>query len=373
MIETVTPGKLMVVGEWGVLEPGVPCVVAALNRYVTVRLEPADTISLAAPDLQLARQQARFEAGRLEWQGKLTPTEKEKVLIAHHVLEVTLTYLQAQGVTPRTCAITTAAPDTVVVLPEGTVAKVGFGSSAAVAVGLCQALLEFHGLKTAGHQGRELIFKLACLGHYGAQGRAGSSFDVAASAFGGLLVYRRFDPAWLADQYAAGRSVVHLAQAPWPGLHLEPLAVPPGFRLLVGYTGPDTITKAMIGRLNAFKQARPEAYRPLIGNLKSTVEAFIKAMRVGDPSQILELITQNRRHLQELAAASGLELETPALARLAAIAEAQGGAGKFSGSGGGGLGIAVCFDGVTEGRIKEAWRQAGIEPVAVKITSPNGR
>ena len=71
--------------------------------------------------------------------------------------------------------------------------KAGFGSSAAVVVAAIASVLDFHGYKA----GKDEIFKLATIAHYSAQGKIGSGFDVAASVYGGVFVYSRFDPEWL--------------------------------------------------------------------------------------------------------------------------------------------------------------------------------
>jgi phosphomevalonate kinase len=65
--------------------------------------------------------------------------------------------------------------------------KRGFGSSAAVAVGLVAALLRAGGLEDRSLE--EAIFPVALAAHRRAQGGRGSGYDVAASRFGGLGLF----------------------------------------------------------------------------------------------------------------------------------------------------------------------------------------
>ncbi len=69
--------------------------------------------------------------------------------------------------------------------PDGT--KRGFGSSAAVAVGLCAALLRLGGLEDEALEAA--IFPAALAAHRQAQGGRGSGYDVAASRYGGVGLF----------------------------------------------------------------------------------------------------------------------------------------------------------------------------------------
>jgi phosphomevalonate kinase len=233
-----------------------------------------------------------------------------------------------------------------------------------------KAILEFHGVNVQDQRGLETVFKIACIAHFEAQGKVGSSFDVAASAFGGLLHYKRFDPAWLAQEFKAEKRLYRIVDGPWPALHLEPLAVPKEFRLLLGYTGPDSSTKEMIRKMEVAKTTQEEEYRRIVHEIGRAVEKLVRAFRQSNAAEITDGIRHNRRLLQDIARLSELNLETNQLGLLADIAEQNGAAGKFSGSGGGGVGIAVCFDAPTEKKIVSGWQKNGITRVDAKIAPP---
>lgn len=369
-IRVSVPGKLMLAGEWAVLELGVPCVVMAIDKKVTVVLTESDTIGILAPDLKLDKKTAVFDGKKLLWTTVLAPEEQEKLLIAQHAIETTLSFLAAKGKPISNFFIQTASEDCVVQLADGSTAKVGFGSSAAACVGIVDVILQHHGFRTNSNSARETVFKLGCLAHFNAQGKLGSSFDVAASTFGGMIHYERFDPKWVEEQAKSGKNLGQIVDTDWPSLVMEPLAVPQDFQLLIGYTGPDTSTKEMIKKVQACKEEKKTEYWQTINEIKALVSELIPGIKKPSHTTIVSKLWDNRRSLQKLAKLSGIELETPKLAELADIAEAHGTAGKFSGSGGGGLGIAVCFESKTRQKIEKDWQKVGIAPVKAGIAKP---
>ena len=97
--------------------------------------------------------------------------------------------------------------------------KLGFGSSAAVAVGLCAALLRIGGLE--GGALEDSVFPAALAAHRRAQGGRGSGYDVAASRHGGLGLFEGgSSPRWtpLPDpaRRALGKLRLSLRSGPTP-------------------------------------------------------------------------------------------------------------------------------------------------------------
>ena len=191
-INVSAPGKLMLAGEWAVLELGVPCIVMAIDKKVTAKMQESKAIAIKAPDLKIEKKEASFDGKKLNWKQELNAEEKEKLLIAQFAIETTLRYLQEKGKKTSTFYITTGSSDAVIQLPNGEIKKIGFGSSAAICVAIVEAILGFHRMETESKEAKETIFKIAALAHYEAQGKVGSCFDIAASTFGGLLAYKKF-------------------------------------------------------------------------------------------------------------------------------------------------------------------------------------
>ncbi|MBU0636340.1 phosphomevalonate kinase [Candidatus Micrarchaeota archaeon] len=366
-IQTEAPGKLMLAGEWACLELGIPGIVMAIDKKVQVKLEPSEIISVFAPDLKLEKKEAVFDGEKLQWKSALREEEKEKLLMAQYAITTALQYLKAKEKKIQKFSISTSSEESFVQLPDGSTKTLGFGSSGAAVVAIVKAILSLHETEIKSKQGVELVFKLACMAHFEAQGKVGSSVDIAASTVEGIVLYKRFDPKWLQEQFNSGKNIAEIADSDWPSLHLDSLEIPPDFQLLIGYTGPDTSTKVMIKKVHACKEEQKEAYWKTMNEIKQIVEELVPAMQNNEKEKIIAQLQKNRRALQELAHISGIELETSALAKLADIAEQNNAAGKFSGGGGGGVGIGICFDSHTRQVIEAEWKKAGIEPVQANI------
>jgi len=368
MIEVRAPGKLMLSGEWSVLEVGVPCIVLAINQKVGVKIKEAKNIRVNTPDLGIENIEAVFDGKNLTWKKELNEKEIEKLSVTKRAVEITLQYLESKNKKIKPFEITTFSSDTLVELPNGEKTKVGFGSSAAICVAIVAAILKMHEVNIKEKKGKELIYNIACTAHYLAQGKVGSSFDIAASTYGGVLVYKRFDPKGLIEQINSGKAISEIMDSQWPAFAAENIELPKKMILLVGFVGYSASTKELILKLNSFKESQKEHYWKIINSIKGITEQLIQAIKQKNEKGIIELLGQNRKQLQELSNSSQNNLETKELAGLADLAESFGAAGKFSGAGGGDCGIAVCFDKKTAEKIKNAWKEKGIVFVDVKIS-----
>src|SRR3989344_1744605 len=293
--------------------------------------------------------------------------EQEKTLLfVKNSIEATLAYLNEKNIKLQGFELTTKSTDTIIGTPEGE-QKIGFGSSAAVSVATVAAVLSLHKQKIKTPKEKERIFKLSCIAHFLGQGKIGSAFDVAASTFGGALIYKRFDPKWLEAELKA-KKISEVVDVQWPHLYFEQLKLPKNFEIVVGFSGKSASTKELVAKINEFKQADNAEYQGIMQELKETTEQLISAMKKSNEAQILGLIRQNRRLLTDLSDASLNELETPELRKLIEVAEQNGAAGKFSGAGGGDCAIAVCFSKKTAETVKKVIKQKDLFAVDVMVS-----
>ena len=345
-MKITAPGKLMLSGEWSVLEVGIPCVVIAIDQNVGVEITASDSITLNAPDLGLESIQAGFDGKKLSWKKQLDVKELEKLSVSKNAIELSLLYLKAKGKTTQGFNMTTFSTDTLAKLPNGETAKVGFGSSAAICVAIVSAILKQHGFDLSQTSTKDLIYKIACTAHYLAQGK-------------------------VVKEMNSGKSIAEVMDSEWPAFLAENLQLPQDFKLLVGFVGYSASTKELILKLNSFKTGQKEHYWQIINSIKGITEQLITALKQNKQEEIIRLLKENRKQLQDLSNSSQNNLETPELSKLADIAEQAGAAGKFSGAGGGDCGIAACFDESTAEKIKAEWEKNKIIPLSVKI-SENG-
>jgi len=348
MIHVSAPGKLMIAGEWAVLEPGNPSIVAAVNKRVHCKILESKEIEIELKDFSV-KSSAVFKNNNLEFTTKLTEEEKKKLIFTKAAIETTFRYLGKC----KSFKITTRGENTTI---KGK--KIGFGSSAASTVAIIASLLAFNNHDIKSRQGKDLIYKLASIAHYNSQGKMGSSFDIAASTYGGIFSYTRFDPVWLEEKIQENKTQ-GIMKKDWPGFHVEELKIPEDLFLIVAWTEEEASTTEMIKKMNDFLKRDAVLYCTIYDKIANNVYEIIDAWNDEENDRILELIRKNVLILRELTNKSKIDIETRELRKLAEISEKYGGAGKLSGAGGGDCGIAISFNNETMKKIAEALKKEG--------------
>src|SRR5699024_7334126 len=184
-----TPGKLMIAGEFAVLEPNQKALVTAVNRFVYTTIETAQENKVSLPDFSLHALLWKWENEQINF----TTKEKQIDLEPVHLI-VKSELADENGI------------------------KYGLGSSAAVVVSVVEAILTRFISKVPQ---RSLVFKLAAIAHVKTQG-SGSGADIAASVYGGLLSYASFQAEWLLEQLKTVKNVTTLVEKDWTFLSIEP-------------------------------------------------------------------------------------------------------------------------------------------------------
>jgi len=368
MIRVSAPGKLFLSGEWAVLEVGNPGIVSAVNKRVHVEVEEAETISVSIDDFGISGLGASFDGEMLNWERELSDQEREQTQFMKGAIETVGQYLGKL----KPFSIRSWGEDTNIEI-DGQVKKVGFGSSAASVVATIAGLLEFHGQGVESKDDKDRVYKLSAIAHYLAQGKVGSAFDVAASTYGGIFVYQRFDPDWLTERLESGMEIREIVEQEWPSFRAEPLEIPENFELLIGWTRESASTSAMVKQLNEWAETDRDEYSRIYGQIASLVEDAIAAWKESKTGIVVELIRKNEEYLRELGQASGVDIETEELRQLSELANECGGAGKLSGAGGGDCGIAVCFDQYTAEKINNEWKNNGFLVIDASVDSEGVR
>lgn len=265
--------------------------------------------------------------------------------------------------------------------------KYGLGSSAAVTVAAVRALCKWYGLTLTTPE----LCKLAIIASSLVK-KSGSGGDVAASVYGGWVIYRAYNREWLkaeVEMIESGDSSLHeLLQKKWPRFVVKRLKVGAGLRLLVGWTGSPASSAELVGSVKAGVKVgvKSEASGTLsVNNIDKTyaknyedfcvqsekcVQKIANALENGDFNALLSGFAQNRALLKDLGEITGTLIETPKLTQLIEVANSAGLPSKTSGAGGGDCGIAIAraqdFDAVAN-RIKDEWQKSGIEALNLKV------
>ncbi|MFI5867537.1 phosphomevalonate kinase [Streptomyces sp. NPDC051546] len=350
------PGKLLIAGEYAVLTPGQPAVVAAVDRYVTVTAAPAwradiELVTDLSPQPFLLH---RDVGGHLP-DTTHTPSHPHTHLLAAIAAVDELRIALGAPPLPVRLEVRSA-------LHEQGV-KIGLGSSGAVTVAAIQALDAFHRLTLS----TEMRLRLALLATAAADPYA-SGADVAASTWGGWIRYT-----------SPGRDHLHgirlrqgitaALRAHWPGLSLTPLP-PPAADLQVGWTGSPASTTTRVHRLQETVWWNSEAHARFRTRSARIIDTLTHTL-LHDPGKApLSSIDAARRLLAGLDQQTAAGIFTPALTALCDAARHLGGAGKPSGAGGGDCGIALLPTSADPDALHRAWTHAGIWPLALR-TAPS--
>lgn len=378
------PGKLMLVGEWAVLEAGraeCGCVVLPVPRTLCCTLAPSpapplcfaslpDVLPPHAPPLAL-----RWDARRSALQPadpRAPPPPAANVVLA--ALSAAFCFASRS---PRAFALRVASE-----LSGPPARKLGLGSSAAVAVAAVRAALRWCGRDdAAGDPSR--VFRIAALALANVAGHArGSGFDLAAAAYAVPLHYHRCDPRWLADSAAADASRLSevVDGGEWPLLSVEPLlgCWPARAKVLACYSGVGASTGSLIGAMEERRRSCGDGVDAILSDIGKVALAVRDALHADHAEALPRLLRENRRLLHALQDATGLELETPALAAICNAAESAGTPEtvgcKLSGAGGGDCAIAVACCATPEAstalaqRIAQSWRQLSFEVLDIPIS-----
>jgi phosphomevalonate kinase len=254
------PGKIVISGAYAVLE-GAPAIASAVDRYVVA--DAAGTTPTPTPEVAAAFQHVP------------APAYDASALFSGEK-------------------------------------KLGLGASAAILVASLAAKVVHERGELADAELAGAVLGTALRAHAEAQG-GGSGVDVAASAFGRTIVFRRSD----------GGPEALLARLP-PALVFE-----------VWWSGVPASTSELVGRVAALRERAPGRYLKLIeAQASASLDAEVAVQR-SDPSGFLRALDAQRQALDALGQAAAAPIVDGAARALGDAAAALGGAALPAGAGGG--------------------------------------
>ncbi|WP_033445803.1 phosphomevalonate kinase [Ornithinibacillus scapharcae] len=347
------PGKLMIAGEFAVLEPFHKLAAMAVNRFVYIDINPSENKNISLEKFQLRDLKWFFKKDRVT-----IISEDNRVNFVQEAMTIACVYLNENQIPIEDISIRVKSE-----LDDKTTGKkFGLGSSAAVSVGIITAMLQWHLKKTPSS---ELVFKLASIAHVAAQGN-GSGADVAASSYGGVLQYSSFQADWLREEYQRSSTLMALLHKDWKFFSAKKIELPNNLYLCIGWTGSPASTGNLVEKILDLKDHNIEKYQKFLSDSEEAVSNFLTGIHQGDLQLLLKGIRQNRAALVTVGKEAKTELETPMIKKLCDRAEELGGAAKQSGAGGGDCGIAFMPTEESAENLIRAWRTEGIIPLELK-------
>ncbi|MBN1560391.1 mevalonate kinase [candidate division KSB1 bacterium] len=230
------PGKLMLLGEHAVLD-GHRCIVCAVNQRMSIVVRPRDDTRINI-DSDLGQCQADLRNPLVDdtFRFVLTAIDQHKELLAHGF----------------DLGITADFP-----------ATVGLGSSAAITAAMTIAIFHLAGLALE----LDKIFDHSLSTVRAVQG-TGSGADLAASVYGGALLYR------------------HHPKQITPLGNIHPITVV--------YSGYKTVTTEVIGFVEKQRAKFPEPFSHIYSAMDSSAERAARAIQDNDWRLVGELLTMNQ-------------------------------------------------------------------------------
>jgi hydroxymethylglutaryl-CoA reductase len=211
----------------------------------------------------------------------------------------------------------------------------GLGASAAFAVAVVRAVADSFGIRIGDAEVSSLAFECERIVH-----GTPSGIDNTVATFGRPVLFRKADD---------GRPEISDIVTPHP--------IP----IIIGLSGVSALTSETVGRVRAAWQRNPQRYDSIFAQIDGLVLAGVEALRRGDIAELGELMNINQGLL------NALQVSSPELEELVAIARRAGALGaKLTGGGGGGAMIAVAEPGSTE-PIIAAMRSAGYTTFLTEI------
>ncbi|MDN5872843.1 MAG: hypothetical protein L0H29_00475 [Sinobacteraceae bacterium] len=332
------PGKLVLLGEYCVLE-GAPAIVMAANRRALAEVETrADTVTdvceLLAPDIKPQPARFHFDGnGAPRWHDAADATR-------FGLVSAILSALHERGGLPDTVARIRLDSSAFFDATDGVSSKLGLGSSAAVATSLTAALIA-----ASGHpqllEDRSLCLRFVLDVHRKFQGGRGSGLDLAASLYGGEILFRP----------AAGCPSVNALR--WPEkLH----------RIYV-WSGHSASTKDFLAHLDEWRAGAARSYSTRMQALGAAAEAGADAARAGDAGRLLDALANGAEELRKLGTVSKIPIFSPEHESISALVAAAGGVYKPCGAGGGDVGLAVVAEQADPDRVCAALDAGGYRVV----------
>jgi len=175
--------------------------------------------------------------------------------------------------------------------------------------------------------------------------------------------------AWIASLAAAAAvhgGVVEVCRQD-AGLRVQSRALPRGVHLVVGWTGESAPTGLLLARFAAAAAREPMS----LGPLREVARRAADAVERGDAQGLADAVDRSADLLERLGSEVDIPIVTPALRRLVATARRVGAVAKPSGAGAGDCGIALAASAAQAARVRSAWQEAGIVPLAIAI-APDG-
>ncbi|MCF7802901.1 MAG: hypothetical protein K9N46_07465 [Candidatus Marinimicrobia bacterium] len=312
MVTCHTPGKMILLGEYAVLD-GAPALVTAVDKYAKVSIQEAENghWSVSAPTLHISRVGFSTDAGRISFEAGIDSEHRIQLQFFKKAVETS--FADLEGTLP---------PANIRLDTDDFYAndgrKYGFGGSAALTVALVSALAVYSGAKPLPSENS--LFSRAYRSHSEAQGKFGSGIDIATSIYGGIIEYTRAEPANKTAPIS--------------------MDLPENFYILPVWTGKSASTSRILKRLENYRVERAKDYRRIFKNLNAISRDGCRAFHHQDIQRFFTDVDKFYHSMERLGELIDIPVVSAEHKAIYHLVRDTGGYYKPSGAGNGDIGIA---------------------------------
>jgi len=315
MIEARAPGKLVITGEYAILQ-GAPAIAMAVDVQACVRITAANGPSSALIESSSGeRFPFEFSPGRrLTWTGQ-QPGQRGAIVQA-----VFDALLQSVRTIPALPGINIELDtDGFFRETDNGRCKIGLGSSAALLVALVGAAAKSLKMHISEDELRQVAFRA----HTDFQGVRGSGVDVLTALSGGVIAAFPV----VADRDAGPRK--------------EALSWPERLEILPVWSGSSASTPDLLKRFFAYRDRSQVQFGLYMSKLAEISEQSVSAWRESNVAKILATATLYAETLQALDVHAGIGIDTDSHRDIRKLISRRGACYKTSGAGGGDFGLVM--------------------------------
>ena len=307
-IQVSIPGKIVISGEYAVLD-GAPAIVSTLKQKVNITIQKSDkkhnvyTTSV----LQGVFPFTMDDDANVLW---LEADPGVFGLLLQHAFKILKPKLK------ENLWIAVDSSEFFRTAKDGTAIKLGIGSSAAVSVGITQALSQYQAIRSS----PENLLSQANSIHQGLQGKQGSGIDVACC---------------FADQGVIECTKDSVKNHTWSILNW-----PNGLHLKALTTSQYGSTNRLVANYQRASNLYPKEFKSALDQFLEITQSLSHAWKSEDVDLIIDLLRAYDVHIKKLDKIGGIGIYTQVHADIQNIASTHNVFYKPSGAGGGDIGLA---------------------------------
>ena len=307
-IQVSIPGKIVISGEYAVLD-GAPAIVSTLNQKVNITIQKSDknhniyTTSV----LQGVFPFTIDDDSNVVW---LKTDPGVFGLLLQHAFKILKPKLNEK------LCISVDSSEFFQTTKDGTAVKLGIGSSAAVSVGITQALSQYQKIRSSSENQLTQANSI----HQALQGKQGSGIDVTCC---------------FVDQEVIECTKDSVKNHTWSILNW-----PTGLHLKVLTTSQDGSTKRLVTNYKMVSNLYPKEFKNSLDQFMDITQNLSNAWRSEDVDQIIDLLRAYDVQIKKLDKIGDIGIYTQVHADIQNIASRHNVFYKPSGAGGGDIGLA---------------------------------